>query len=34
MGGMVYLGDNWPSEYRGHFFTLNYFGRRANQENP
>ena len=32
MGGMVYLADNWPAEYRNHFFTLNFFGRRANQE--
>src|SRR5436190_3012476 len=32
IGGMVYLGDNWPAQYRGNFFTLNFFGRRANQE--
>ena len=32
IGAMVYLGDNWPAEYRGHLFTLNMFGRRANQE--
>jgi putative membrane-bound dehydrogenase-like protein len=32
VGGMVYLGDNWPAQYRGNFFTLNFFGRRANQE--
>jgi hypothetical protein len=27
-----YLGDNWPSEYRGHLFTLNLHGLRASQE--
>ncbi len=32
IGMMVYLGDNWPAEYRGHLFTLNMHGRRANQE--
>ncbi|MEO6182255.1 MAG: PVC-type heme-binding CxxCH protein, partial [Verrucomicrobiota bacterium] len=32
IGAMVYLGDNWPAEYRGHLFTLNMFGRRANRE--
>ncbi|HEX5221405.1 MAG TPA: PVC-type heme-binding CxxCH protein [Verrucomicrobiae bacterium] len=32
IGAMIYLGDNWPAEYRGHLFTLNMFGRRANQE--
>ncbi len=31
-GAMVYLGDNWPDEYRGRLFTLNFHGRRANQE--
>jgi putative heme-binding domain-containing protein len=29
---MIYLGDNWPAEYRGHLFTLNLHGLRANQE--
>ncbi len=29
---MIYLGDNWPAEYRGQLFTLNQHGRRANQE--
>ena len=29
---MIYLGDNWPSEYRGHLFTWNFHGLRANQE--
>ncbi|MBI4626251.1 MAG: c-type cytochrome [Verrucomicrobia bacterium] len=32
IGAMIYLGDNWPSEYRGHLLTLNQHGRRANRE--
>ena len=32
VGMMIYLGDNWPAEYRGRLFTLNLHGRRANQE--
>jgi putative membrane-bound dehydrogenase-like protein len=32
VGAMIYLGDNWPAEYHGHLFTLNYHGHRANQE--
>jgi putative membrane-bound dehydrogenase-like protein len=32
VGMMIYLGDNWPVEYRGHLFTLNLHGHRANQE--
>src|SRR5262249_11299773 len=32
VGMMIYLGDNWPAEYRGRLFTLNFHGRRANQE--
>jgi len=31
-GMMIYLGDDWPAEYRGHLFTWNFHGRRANQE--
>jgi putative membrane-bound dehydrogenase-like protein len=31
-GAMVYLGDNWPDEYRGRLMTLNFHGRRVNQE--
>ncbi|MEX1223957.1 MAG: PVC-type heme-binding CxxCH protein, partial [Pirellulales bacterium] len=31
-GAMIYLGDNWPAEYRGRLFTLNLHGRRINQE--
>ena len=32
IGAMVYLGDNWPAEYRGRLLTLNQHGRRANVE--
>ena len=32
IGMMIYLGDNWPAEYRGRLFTLNMHGLRANQE--
>ena len=31
---MIYLGDNWPAEYRGKLFTLNLHGRRANRRDP
>ena len=31
-GGMVYLGDNWPDEYRGTFFTGNLHGNRINND--
>ena len=31
-GTMIYQGDNWPREYQGQLFTLNFHGRRANQE--
>ena len=31
-GLMIYLGDQWPAEYRGRLFTWNMHGRRANQE--
>lgn len=31
-GGMIYLGDNWPSRYRGKFFSCNYHGNRIIQE--
>jgi putative membrane-bound dehydrogenase-like protein len=30
-GGMIYLGDNWPAEYRGSMFMCNTHGRRVNQ---
>lgn len=32
VGMMIYLADNWPAEYRGHLFTFNMHGYRANQE--
>jgi putative membrane-bound dehydrogenase-like protein len=32
IGMMIYLGDNWPAEYRGQLFTLNQHGRRANMD--
>jgi putative membrane-bound dehydrogenase-like protein len=31
-GMMIYQGDNWPAAYRGKLYTLNFHGRRANQE--
>ncbi len=31
-GLMIYQGDNWPDEYRGKLFTLNFHGRRINVE--
>ena len=31
-GLMIYLGDSWPEQYRGQMFTLNYHGRRINQD--
>jgi putative membrane-bound dehydrogenase-like protein len=31
-GAMIYLGDNWPKEYRGKLMTLNFHGRRINVE--
>ncbi len=31
-GTMIYQGLNWPEQYRGNLFTLNFHGRRANQE--
>jgi putative membrane-bound dehydrogenase-like protein len=32
VGTMVYLGDNWPEEYRGHLFTHNLGGHQINQQ--
>ena len=29
-GAMIYLGDNWPDEFRGAFFTNNLHGNRVN----
>jgi putative membrane-bound dehydrogenase-like protein len=31
-GMMIYHGDNWPEAYREKLYTLNFHGRRANQE--
>lgn len=31
-GMMIYQGTDWPAEYRGELFTLNFHGRRVNQE--
>ena len=31
-GAMVYLGDNWPDEYRNRLFTCNIHGRRVNSD--
>ena len=32
VGAMVYLGDNWPDEYRGGLFTHNLHGNRINHD--
>lgn len=32
VGTMIYLGDNWPEEYRGHLFTHNLHGHQINQQ--
>jgi putative membrane-bound dehydrogenase-like protein len=32
VGAMVYLGDNWPAEYRNHIFMCNIHGNRVNQD--
>lgn len=31
-GLMIYLGDNWPEEYRGDVYTINFHGRRLNRD--
>jgi putative membrane-bound dehydrogenase-like protein len=31
-GCMIYLGENWPEQYRGKLFTINLHGRRINVE--
>ncbi len=31
-GLLIYQGNNWPDEYRGRLFTLNFHGRRINVE--
>jgi putative membrane-bound dehydrogenase-like protein len=32
VGAMVYLGDNWPADYRNHVFMCNIHGNRVNQD--
>lgn len=32
VGCMIYLGDQWPEQYRGRLFTINMHGRRVNCE--
>jgi putative membrane-bound dehydrogenase-like protein len=32
VGTMIYLGDNWPEEYRGRLFTHNLGGHQINQQ--
>ncbi|MCA9057068.1 MAG: c-type cytochrome, partial [Planctomycetaceae bacterium] len=31
-GGMIYLGDNWPDQYRNHIFFNNIHGNRINND--
>lgn len=31
-GAMIYLGDNWPAEYRGSLFMNNVHGNRVNRD--
>jgi len=33
-GALVYLGDSWPDQYRGTFFTSNLHGHRINNDLP
>ncbi|RFC43907.1 MAG: beta-propeller fold [Verrucomicrobia bacterium] len=32
VGTMIYLGDNWPENYRNHLFTNNLFGHQMNHQ--
>lgn len=32
VGTLIYQGDNWPDEYRGHLFTHNLGGHQINQQ--
>lgn len=32
VGTMIYLGDNWPDQYRGRLFTHNLHGHQINQQ--
>jgi putative heme-binding domain-containing protein len=31
-GAMIYLGENWPDQYRNTFFTINIHGHRVNND--
>lgn len=31
-GLMIYQGDNWPAQYQGRLYTLNFHGRRMNED--
>ncbi len=31
-GLMIYLGDNWPDQYRNTMFTVNFHGKRLNND--
>lgn len=31
-GMMIYLGENWPARYRNTLFTVNYHGKRLNND--
>src|SRR6185295_4425284 len=31
-GAMIYLGDNWPDQYRNNFLTINTHGHRLNRD--
>jgi putative membrane-bound dehydrogenase-like protein len=33
VGTMIYLGDNWPAEFRNRLFTHNLHGHQMNQQN-
>lgn len=32
VGTMIYLGDNWPAEYRNHLFSHNLHGHQINRQ--
>jgi putative membrane-bound dehydrogenase-like protein len=32
VGGMIYLGDNWPDQYRNNIFMCNLHGNRINRD--
>ena len=32
VGTLIYQGDNWPAEFRGHLFTHNLHGHQINQQ--